>query len=210
MDADFHMDRKDEKNSDEEKSLLEKAKEKNSDVYGWIKVDGTKVSYPIVQHKKEDSYYLNHDSEKNTTVYGAIFTEKYNSRNFDDPITLIYGHAVRDGSMFGGLRNFRSKDFFDENRFIYIYFEDKVYVYEIVSAYSVDNEHVFSKYDLTSKEKVEKYYDDIKNQVLRYGGNYREKKYNGNRILILSTCNSSYDDRRFLVQAILVKEEKIK
>lgn len=101
-------------------NILEEAKIKNSDVYGWIVVDGTKINYPVVQHKVDDAYYLNHDEEKSETEYGAIFTEKYNSRNFRDKFTIIYGHAMKDGSMFGSLKSFNDRAFFNKHKTIKI------------------------------------------------------------------------------------------
>lgn len=199
------------KNIDEEKILLEKAKEKNSDIYGWISVEGTKINYPIVQHENNDLYYLNHDSEKNKTIYGAIFTEKYNSRNFEDKITLIYGHAMKDGSMFGSLRDFRDGDFFSKNKYIKIYFKDMIYTYEIVSSYTIDNEHIFSKYDLTSEEKILKYYQDIERKAKEKDGNFRKVDIKNNhlKMIALSTCNSSYDNDRYIIHAVFKKGEKL-
>lgn len=191
-------------------SMLEKIKKKNPDVYGWVTVDGTKIYYPIAQHKDDDSYYLSHDFEKNNTIYGAVFTQKYNSRNFEDNFTIIYGHAMKDGSMFGDLNLFNNKDFFDKHKYIHINFENMLYTYEIVSAYRVNNEHLFSKYDLTTKEKVKEYYNNIKNVALDNRGYFRNIKLENNKMLTLSTCNSSYDDNRFIVQAVLRKGEKIK
>ncbi|WP_228065170.1 class B sortase, partial [Streptococcus cuniculi] len=65
----------------------------NPDVYAWLQVDGTKIDYPVAQHPRDDSYYLSHDVDGAETYYGAIFTELVNTKTFEDPITIIYGHA---------------------------------------------------------------------------------------------------------------------
>lgn len=97
---------------DEEFGLLLDARARNADVYGWVKVEGTKINYPVVQHDVNDRFYLHHDIDKKSTIYGAIFTERFNSKSFDDPFVVIYGHSMLDGSMFGSLHSFKNKDFF--------------------------------------------------------------------------------------------------
>ncbi len=184
-------------------SFLEEAVKKNGDVYAWIKIPKTAMSFPVVQHSSNDKYYLTHDSEKYETIYGAIFTEKYNKRDFNSKMTIIYGHAMRDGSMFGELKKFKDKDFFDEHDTIEIYYDHQIYRYKIIAVYKESNEHILSKYDLSSKEKFEKYYFDVKKKALKNGGYYRKYNKEVNRMLTLSTCNSAYDDKRWIVQSVL-------
>ena len=75
----------------------------NPDIYAWIKVPGTVIDYPIVQSGTDNSYYLNHSVEHDENKAGAIFTEDYNTKTFEDPNTVIYGHGMANGSMFDGL-----------------------------------------------------------------------------------------------------------
>ena len=61
----------------------------NPDIYAWITIPDTVIDYPIVQSSEDNAYYLNHSAEKTDSVSGAIYSENYNKKNFDDPITLF-------------------------------------------------------------------------------------------------------------------------
>lgn len=60
----------------------------NPDIYAWITIPDTVIDYPIVQSSEDNAYYLNHSAEKTDSASGAIYSENYNKKNFDDPITL--------------------------------------------------------------------------------------------------------------------------
>ena len=82
---------------------------------GWIQVSGIDViNYPVV-HYTDGSYYLNHSWDGQSSRYGAIFMETANSGDFSDCYTLIYGHNMKDGSMFGGLKKYRDQSFYEEH-----------------------------------------------------------------------------------------------
>lgn len=94
----------------------------NEDVYAWIKVPGTNIDYPILQNAdEEDDYYLNRTMDGQVGLPGCIYTEKYNSTGFNDPVTVVYGHTLHDGTMFSELKKYTDKTFFDEHPDIYIY-----------------------------------------------------------------------------------------
>lgn len=88
----------------------------NPDIYAWIKVPGTVIDYPIVQSGTDNSYYLNHSVEHDENKAGAIFTEDYNTKTFEDPNTVIYGHGMANGSMFDRSAQYMDRDFFDQNK----------------------------------------------------------------------------------------------
>lgn len=72
----------------------------NPDVYAWIDVPGTEISYPVLQSAEDISYYLEHTIEGEKTLPGAIYSENYNSKDFSDYNTILYGHNMRNGTMF--------------------------------------------------------------------------------------------------------------
>ena len=81
----------------------------NPDVYAWIWIPGTNIDYPILQSETEDdAYYLNHTIEKKEGLPGTIYTEKYNGKDFSSPVTVIYGHNMKNGSMFADLHKYES------------------------------------------------------------------------------------------------------
>ena len=75
----------------------------NPEVIGWIQIEGTSISYPIMKGKDND-YYLKHTFEGNYNAAGSIFIDYTNNSNFEDCNTIIYGHNMKNGSMFGLLR----------------------------------------------------------------------------------------------------------
>ena len=102
-------------------------KEKNPDVYAWISIPGTAIDYPVLQRENDNTYYLDHTIDHEEKTEGAIFTENYNNTDFEDPNTVIYGHDMRNGSMFKGLLDYRDKTFFDQNKEVLIYAVSRCY-----------------------------------------------------------------------------------
>ncbi len=78
----------------------------NSDTVGWIQIPGTQISYPLM-HTSDDSYYLNHTFSKKLNSAGSIFVETLNNGDFSDLHTIIYGHNMKNGSMFAGLKEYQ-------------------------------------------------------------------------------------------------------
>ena len=105
---------------------FEKLLEINDDIYAWIRIPDTNIDYPIVQRAGDDAYYLRRDIYKKPKVAGSIFTEDCNSKDFDDPNTVIYGHNMRNKSMFQNLHLYEDPDFFKENPYVYIYTPGRV------------------------------------------------------------------------------------
>ena len=96
-------------------------KEKNEEIYAWITVPGTQIDYPVVQSGSDDSFYMHRGIDRGYLYAGAIYTERKNNKDFTDFNTVLYGHNMKDGSMFAGLHSFKDRDFFDKNREIIIY-----------------------------------------------------------------------------------------
>lgn len=104
----------------------------NPDIYAWITIPDTVIDYPIVQSSEDNAYYLNHSAEKTDSVSGAIYSENYNKKNFDDPITLLYGHNMKDGSMFAGLHKYEEDTYFNDHKDLVIYTPDAILKYKIL------------------------------------------------------------------------------
>ena len=174
----------------------------NSDVYAHLKVQGTNIDYPLAQHPSDDAYYLSHDVNHAETIYGAIFTEKVNKKDFKDLVTIIYGHSTLDGSMFGSLEWFEDVSFFNKNKEIEVTIKNEKIRYEIFSSYSFSSDHLFHTYGLGEKSSVLDYFKKIKQFSKDLKGNYRDVDFNtSDRLLILSTCDTKDNGRRFVVHA---------
>lgn len=182
----------------------------NPDIYAWITIPDTVIDYPIVQSSEDNSYYLDHSAQKTESVNGAIYSENYNKKDFDDPITLLYGHNMKDGSMFAGLHKYEDDTYFNAHKDLIVYTPDAILKYQIFAAYRTDNRHILLYYDGGTEDyNRQAYLNDILEQ--RTMGAIIDKSAPVNtesKILTLSTCDRAGDDYRYVVQAYLV--EKIK
>ena len=184
---------------------FEEIQESAEDVIAWIYVPGTDIDYPVVKHPEDDEYYLSHDIYGESNVDGAIFIQSVNSSSFDDFDTIVYGHNMRNGSMFRSLHNYEDEDFCRDNRYVYIYTPDSVYTYKIFAAYVYDDTYIPEAYDFDDETGRQSFLDDIKTWAV--DGTYFDdvEVDTDSRVITLSTCTGD-DDERFLVQAVLISE----
>lgn len=185
--------------------ILKQRFHQNPDVYAWVSVDGTRIDYPVAQHPTDDSYYLSHDLDGNETYYGAIFTELVNTKTFNDPVTIIYGHAMIDESMFGSLDYFADRQFFKDHTVIRIDTLAYHYEYDIVAAHPYTDDHLFHNFQLGTRSGLNNYLDTLKERVETYSGTYRQLAIDSEheQVLILSTCDARNDNQRYVVTARL-------
>ena len=182
-------------------------KKRNDDIYGWIEIPNTQINYPVVQSwEEDDSFYLNHNADKQYDINGSIYTEKLNTLSFTDPNTLIYGHDMLDGSMFQNLHKFRNKKFFDENQYIYIYTEGHILKYKIFAAYKSDNKHILNSYDFSDKEVYAEYLKNAQNPKSLEVNTRDCSLTTDDRIITLSTCIGNEKNYRYLVQGVLIDD----
>ena len=189
-----------------------KLHETNTDIYAWIKIPNTDVDYPILQsYLEHDNYYIDRDLNKNKARAGSIYTQKKNKTDFSDPNTLIYGHSMLNGTMFGTLKRFRKEEFFLENRYMYIYMPGHILTYEIFAAYLYDDRHILNAFDFTDKEVYKNYLDSCLNPKSMIK-NIREgiTLTTDDRIITLSTCYEEFAPTRYLVQGVLRNDERTK
>lgn len=184
--------------------------ERNADVYAWITVPGTDIDYPILQSATDNEYYLHHSIDGEEKPEGSIYTENYNSKDFEDPNTVIYGHDMKNGSMFRTLHNYMDRTFFDENKDVIIYTPDAIRHYRIFAAYLYDDRHILQTYNNFEDPAV---FQSYLNEVLLQRDmnafiDTQTEVGADDKIITLSTCYGSQHDVRYLVQAVLVSIEK--
>ena len=185
-------------------------KQKHPDIYAWISIPNTNVNYPIVQHPTDDSFYLDHNSEKKYTQAGAIYSEMKNSKDFSDPNTVLYGHNMLNGSMFRDLHKFRKDEkFWNDNKYIYVYTPGHILTYEICAAYRYDNRHILNSFDFSDAAVFEEYLQTVRDPKSLIRRTRQIELNKNSKILTLSTCisNPAY---RYLVQGVLIKDEPTK
>lgn len=174
------------------------------DIYAWIRIPGTKVDYPIVQREGDNGYYLNHTIDGKKKTEGAIYTEDYNSKDFEDANTVIYGHNMKNGSMFKTLHRYKDKQFLLDNSEIYIYQKDKIFKYKIFAAYIYDNRHLMLSFDFEDENSFRNYLNNVlTKRDISSNINTNVDVTADDRIITLSTCNNN-EKQRYLVQAVLL------
>lgn len=181
-------------------------RETNKDIYAWIYIPETNVDYPVLQSGTSDEYYLMHNLDGSYGYPGCIFTQLLNSKDFTDYNTVLYGHNMKNGTMFRTLHYYQNEEFFYNNPYIYIYTENGVLVYEIFAAYNAGDEHILNTYDLRTEEGFASYLDTVKEGA--YLGGYIRADVEvttANHIITLSTCTDQSDER-YLVQAVLIND----
>lgn len=179
----------------------------NEDVYAWIKIPGTNIDYPVLQNADEpDDYYLNRTMDGQVGLPGCIYTEKYNSTGFNDPVTVVYGHTLHDGTMFSELKKFTDKEFFDEHQDIYIYLPGGRKKFQIFAAVPFDDRYLMGSYAFSFEDDFTSYISELKDNLEGNVNDDVEVKF-GTPVLTLSTCIDEYPEKRWLVNAVLVDEE---
>lgn len=165
------------------------------------------MDYPVVQHPEDNAWYLNHNLDGSEGYPGCIFTENYNTKDFKDKNTVIYGHDMNDRTMFDTLHDYGDEAFFKENRYIFIYLPDDVLVYDIFAAYESSAEHILSSHNFANDVRFQEYLDDIF-EMRNMEAHFREEVEVGvqNHIITLSTCIDLKPDNRYLVQGVLVND----
>lgn len=187
-----------------------KLKKENPDIYSWIYIPNTNVDYPVVQASKNtsDNFYLNHNIYKKSEFAGAIYSEKHNPKDYSDPVTILYGHNMNNGSMFKTLHKFEEPSFFKKNKYIYIFMPNEKLTFKIYAAYVYDDRHILNSFDFSDSKVLKKYQDYTLNPE-SLTKNTRKVSLNKNsKILTLSTCTSGADNTRYLVQGVLIKDEQ--
>ena len=176
----------------------------NPDVVGWVTMDNTRVDFPILQGTSNLTY-INTDVYGNFALAGSIFLDSRNHRDFSDSYSLLYGHHMANGNMFGDLDLYKEEAFFRENRTGTLILPDKTYNLEIISCMLVgaSDDYIFepdsTRYNI--------------NSLLQYAANKslfvnedvlnRAKETEGLQILALSTCSSEFTDARTIVLTVM-------
>ena len=183
--------------------------EDNTDIYAWIYIPHTKVDYPVAQSGKgrDDFFYLSHNAEGEYEFAGTIYSEKENSKDFSDPVTILYGHNMLNGTMFAGLHKFEKKTFFDDNKYIYIYTPDRKLTYEIYAAYQYDDKHILNSFDFSDDKVLLKYFKSTLNPKSEISNTRPVDLDVNSKTITLSTCTNGSADTRYLVTGVLIKDE---
>lgn len=170
----------------------------NKDVCGWISLDGTKVDYPLLQ-SQDNVKYLDRNAFGDYTITGSIFLDYRFNPNFTDFNTIIYGHSMASGAMFGEIKKFADKEFFDQHRYGSIYYNGRERGLEIFGILEVDAYDTEIYRTLSSKdEEHQAYY-----QYLLSKAKYKRdvSLTSTDKIVLLSTCFLNITNGRHILLA---------
>ena len=184
---------------------IDKLKEVNQDVTGWIVIPNTQIAYPLMGGTG-NSYYLDHTWKREVNSGGAIFIEEKNSLDLQNHNTIIYGHRMRNGSMFGSLKEYQKQEYWEEHPEIYIRVDERCLRYEIFAAYEASVSGLTYQVGFEDEESKQKFLEDCtKRSVISTG----IVPQNEDRILTLSTCTGRGYSTRWVVQARLVQSLEV-
>lgn len=200
--------------SEEEKTPEETAFDKyvdiyalNNDLIGWISTPGTNINYPVMQTKDNPNYYLKHNFEKQYSDYGVPYVAENCDIDISDN-TVIYGHHMKNGTMFSDLVSYASQSFYEEHKIIRFDTLGGFGVYEIIAVFKtpVYTESGFRYYQFTNaaaQEEFEAYVDQCMALSLYDTGVTAEY---GDKLITLSTCEYSQQNGRLVVVAKKISE----
>ena len=182
----------------EDEQILGKVKELHEEyeeVIGWILFDDVDISYPVMQ-SADNTYYLNHTYSGTENPSGSIFMEAANSPDFQDCHTIIYGHNMKDLSMFGKLRNYKKEGFYEDHSTFRIYTLDQVYRYQIFAYYDIDMDSELYTVGFSPDPAFESFISSMYRHSYLDTGVMADSE---DKIVTLSTC--SREGERFVLNA---------
>ena len=180
----------------------------NKDVAGWIYIPDTEISYPIVQSEDND-YYLHRTFEKKKSYVGAIFLDALCKRDFSSTNSIIYGHNLKNGEMFGHLKPlydkaYNSKADYRKHPVIWIITPEKEMEYGIFSVREISTSKDMEVYTIEFAGR-EDYKDFLSRQVRASLQPSGQMPADDAAMITLSTCTSRSEEGRFIVQAARIQ-----
>ena len=174
----------------------------NSDVIGWIAIPDTEIFYPLLRTNDND-YYLNHTWKKEWNSVGSIFMESRINPDFSAFHTIIYGHRMRNGSMFGGLKDYRNAEYWKEHPSVYVVTDDAVRRYDVFAAHEMATDKIAGSISISEDaEKQEFIRYSIQHSAIDTDIVPTEEDF----VLSLITCTGRDYSSRWVVQAVLREE----
>ncbi len=170
----------------------------NEDYVCWITLPETEIDYPVLQ--RDNSFYLNHDYKGEKNRHGSIFIDEKCDQN--GPVVLVHGHHMKDGTMFGGLKQYKDEEWRQMHREVVLEFADGQRKYRVFAAALVDltqeGSLAFEKIPETEEAKA-LYIEGLQDASFWLDDDVETE---GASVLVLSTCEYGTDDQRLLVAAV--------
>ena len=179
----------------------------NNDFIGWISIPDTRINYPVMQTKESPNFYLDHAFDKSENRYGVPYAQEDCDIGLSDNL-IVYGHYMKNGSMFTDLREYECEDFYQDHKIIQFDTLDRLGKYEVIAvfktvAYSAEGFKYYNFVNAEDAAEFDAYIDKCKELALYETGVTAEY---GDRLLTLSTCEFSRKNGRLVVVAKLIEE----
>ncbi len=175
----------------------------NPDVVGWIYFENEDISYPVM-YSGDNSYYLRKTFKREHATAGSIFLEGSNKTDFSDCHTIIYGHNMKNLSMFGKLKHYnRDENYYDSHQYFQILVDGKKYRYQIFSYETVSDDSDEYTVGFEPDETFGKFVQRMAASSMKDTGIVPTKD---DKVVTLSTCSTSGETYRFVVHGVRVDE----
>ncbi len=187
--------------------------EKNRDFVGWLMIDGTEIDYPVMCTPDDEEFYLHRDFNKEYNANGTLFIDTDSDYNTPGDNVLIYGHNMKNGTMFHELLSYKDEEFYKKHKLIRFDTLDHIGTYEVIAAfytkvYPDDMTGVFKYYEFFEAENEESFntYVDTCRSMMSYVIPHTAQY--GDKLISLSTCTNADEDGRFVVVAKLISSDR--
>lgn len=177
----------------------------NPNCIGWLRIDGTDISYPVVQGI-DNTFYLSHDFYRNEAICGCLFVDFRNDLYAEEEHLIIYGHQMKDGSMFKQLNGYKQEDFFQQHKRITFYLKRKKYQYTVVAVYITDTERGRDYYNYLHKKTRLQQIEYLKKMEQYQPYSTGVGIVENDELLSLSTCEYTNTNGRLIILAKRIDE----
>ena len=179
---------------------------RNNDMVGYVKIPDTKINYPVLLYRGDNEYYAKRNMDLKERSTACIFMDYRNRPYSEDQNTVIYGHNMDNGTMFGTLKDYKKQDFALKHKYIYF---DTIYETMVWQVFTSFTTHKYEQYVKPSFKTEEEFMEFVNLYKSKSDFDYNIKVKPTDRILTLSTCGPiQRPDERFVVQAILISRTK--
>ena len=175
-------------------------KQENEDIVGWLYLEDSPINYPVVQSNDND-YYLRRLVNGEYNIAGSLFMDYRNDSNLEDNNTIIYGHNMKNNTMFGSLQEYKNQDYYDNHKVMYYFTPEKNYIIELFTGYTISVESDIYDLSVIDSSKLEEL-------ISKSDFESNTKVTEEDKIITLSTCAYEYDGERYIVMGVLKEIEK--
>lgn len=179
-----------------------KLKTENPDIAGWLYCKGTPINYPVVQGS-DNSEYLHKLFDGTKNFSGTLFIDVNSPKDMSGSNTIIYGHAMKNGSMFGMLAHYKKQDYYKKHPYMWYLTPNGNYRLDLVIGYEAPSDSlIYSAFDLSKVQAV--LADETPHSTFKSG----ISRMQVSQIVTLSTCAYEYEEARYIVIAVPVRVDQ--